>query len=76
MLKSFKEGTSKEQKDALLNAIRLYDGRSKITRLFENKDIEPSDYPHNAKSEPEESEPKEYEESIAERTKIRRQKKI
>ena len=30
LLKNFREGTSKEQKVVLLNAIKLYDGRSKI----------------------------------------------
>ena len=60
--KNFKGGTLKEQKAVLLNAINFYDGRSKIIRLFENKDIRPSHYPHNAKSEPEEfEEAKEFE---------------
>ena len=79
--KKFKEGTSKEQEDVLSNTIKLYYGRSKIIGLFENKDIEPSDYPHNVKSGPEEfepekydrveeSEPEEFEESIEERIKV------
>ena len=64
--KNFKEGTIKEQKAVLLDAIKLYDGRSKIIRLFENKNIKPSNYPHNAKFELDEHnikekfEPKEY----------------
>ena len=89
--KNFKENILKEQKDVLLNAIRLYDSMGKIIRLFENKSIEPCDYPHNAKSEldkhdkVETFEPEEYdgveeyeqkfEESIGERVKLRRQKK-
>ena len=89
--KNFKEGTTKEQKAVLLNAVKLYDGTSKIIiRLFENKDIKPNDYPHNAKSEldehdrVEEFKPKKSDgvekskrksvESIAERVKSRRQK--
>ena len=76
--------------------MKLYDGKSKIIKLFEDKNIDPSNYPYNAKSESEailepkeyeledylpkgskleESEPKEFEEIIAERTKLRRQKK-
>ena len=46
-----------------------YNGRNKTIKLFENKNIKPSDYPHNAKFKPEE-----FEESIAERTKVRRRK--
>ena len=66
----------------MLNAIKLYDGRSKIIRPFEKKDIKPSDYPHNAKFEQDEYdevekfEPKEYEESIGERVQLKSQKKI
>ena len=74
----------------MLNAIKLYDGRSKIINLFENKCIKPSDYPHNAKYEPnehnrvQEFEPKKSDrvekpeqksvESVAERVKEGRQK--
>ena len=53
--------------------MKLCNGRNKIIKLFEDKNIKPSDFPHNAKSEPEEFETK-LEESIAERTKMRRQK--
>ena len=87
--KNFKYGILEEQKDVLLNAVRLYDSRSKIIKLFENKNIKSSNYPHNAKSElilepkeyesekyePEEYEAKEFEETVAGRTKLRRQKK-
>ena len=89
--KNFKEGTTKEQKAVLLNAVKLYDGTSKIIiRLFENKDIKPNDYPHNAKSELDEHDrveefklkksdgveksKRKSVESIAERVKSRRQK--
>ena len=41
--KNFKEGITKEQKVVLSDAIKIYDGRSKIIRLFENKAIKPSD---------------------------------
>ena len=68
--------------------MKLYNGRKKIIELFEDKNIKPSDFPHNAKSGPEELEPEEFEleefepeefdpefgESIAERTKMRKQK--
>ena len=80
--KNFKEGILKEQKDALLNAAKVYDSRRKIIKLFEDKNIKPNDYPYNAKSEPDdecdrvkEFEPEEFEESILEGTKIRIQKK-
>ena len=32
----------KKAKSVLLNAIKLYDGKSKIIKLFEDKNIEPS----------------------------------
>ena len=57
----------------------LYSGRNKIIKLFEDRNIKPSKYPHNAKSESkeydgvEESE-QESKESIGERVKLRRQK--
>ena len=35
--KYFKERILKEQKDVLLNAIKLYDKKSKIIQLFEDK---------------------------------------
>ena len=48
--------------------MKLYNGRAKIIKLFEGTNIKPSDYPHNEKSEP-----VEFEQSIAERWKMRRQ---
>ena len=72
--------------------MNLCNGRSKIIKLFEDKNIVPSNFPHNAKSEQimeseSESEPEleqiselrfklnpKFEESIAERTKMRRRK--
>ena len=75
----------------MLNAIKLYDGRSKIIRLFENKDIKPSDFPHNAKFKPEkydkveeferekydtvEESKQKFEESMGKRVKLKRQNK-
>ena len=32
--------------------MQLYNGRNTIIRLFENRNIRPSVYAHNAKSEP------------------------
>ena len=59
--------------------MQLYDGRDKIIRLFENKDITRSMFAYDAKSEPKEHDGvKESEqqsvESIGERTRLRRQK--
>ena len=77
---NFKENNLKEEKTVFLNAIKLYDGKSTIIRLFGNKYIESIDYPHNAKSELDEyDEVKESEqkseEGIRERVKFRRQEK-
>ena len=33
--------------------MKLCNSRNKITKLFEDKNIKPSDFPHNAKSESE-----------------------
>ena len=59
--------------------MKLYNDRNKIIKLFQDKNIKPYyDYPYNAKfkeSEEEKSEP-EYEESIGETAKLRRQKKM
>ena len=59
--------------------MNLYNGRNKIIKLFEDKNILPSNYPHTAKSEPKEydevQEPEQkFDESIGERVKLRRQK--
>lgn len=56
-----------KQKDVLLNAIKLYDERSNIIKLFEDKNIKPSNYLYDAEFEPElipkleKYEPKEFE---------------
>ena len=77
----FKENIVEDQRNVLLNATDLYNGRSKIINLFENKSIESNYFPHNAKSELEselelylKAEPL-FEESIPEKVKMRRQKK-
>ena len=41
----FKRGVLKDQRDVLLNAIKLSDGRNKIIKLFEENNIVPSDFP-------------------------------
>ena len=41
--------------------MQLYDDRNNIIKLFEDKIIEPDNFPLNAESEPEESEPEEIE---------------
>ena len=66
--------------------MNLCDDRNTIIKLFEDKNIKPSDYPYNATSEEleEKSESEsvlksesesEFEESITERTKLGRQEK-
>ena len=72
--KKLKEDILKELKDVLLNEIKLYDGKSKIIKLFEDKNIKPSNFPHNAKSKPEPKYEPKFEETIAD--KIKRRKKI
>ena len=49
----FKGKFLKEQKVVLLNSIKLYDDRSKIIKLFEDKNIMPINSPYDQKSEPE-----------------------
>ena len=49
--KKFNEYISKEQTNVLLNASQLYNGRNISIRLFEKRDIRPSVYAYNAKSE-------------------------
>ena len=58
----FREYISNKEKDILLNAINLYNGRNKIIKFFESKDITPSMYAYDAKSDG------------VERVKLRRQK--
>ena len=50
--KNFSKIISKEQTRVLLNAMQLCNYRNTIIRLFENKNIRPSMYAYNAKSEP------------------------
>ena len=50
----FHKFISGEQTNVLLNTIQLYNGRNKIIKLFEDKNITYSAYALNAKSEPEE----------------------
>ena len=88
--KSFEKNIDKDQKNALLNAISLCNGRNTTIKLFKEKNIKPSDYPYNAKSEELEEKSElesksdlesqselesEFEESVAERTKMKRQNK-
>ena len=75
----FKEYLPKDQQGVLLNAMRLYNYRNKITRLFENRNIKSSMHVLDAKSETEEydeakkSEQK-FDKSIGERVQSRRQR--
>ena len=41
---------SNKEKDALLNAINLFNGRNKIIKFFESKDITLSMYAYDAES--------------------------
>ena len=54
--------------------MNLYNGRNKIIKLFESKDITPSMYAHDAKSDGGEKSEQKFDESIGERIKLRRQK--
>ena len=62
-----------EQKNVLRNALKLYDKITDITNAFINRDTYSGDVEKDVHYKPEESEPK-FAESIAEKTKIRRQK--
>ena len=42
----------KEQENILVNLMNLYNDRNNIIKLFEDKNIEPNNFPYNAKSEP------------------------
>ena len=53
----------------LLNAMQLYNYKNKIIRLFENKDIRPSMYAHNAESDGVEESEQKLGKSIGERVK-------
>ena len=65
---------SNKEKDALLNAMNLYNGRNKIIKLFEGKGISPSMYAYDAKSDGVKESEQEFDKSIGERVKLRRQK--
>ena len=49
--KRFKTDINKEPKYALINAIYLYNSKNKINKSFEDKNINLSDFPYNAKLE-------------------------
>ena len=68
--KRFKNDINEDQKSILFNALKLFDIRKKIFSLFSNGSIIPLDCQSAAKSEPKIKS----EESIAERTKLRRQR--
>ena len=70
----FREYISNKEKDVLLNAINLYNGRNKIIELFESKDIAPSMYVYDAKSDGVEESEQKFDEVIGKRVKLRRQK--
>ena len=53
--------------------MRLYDGRNKVIKLFEDKNVKPIDFPSNAKPEYEPEYGPEFEEAIAEKVKRRKQ---
>ena len=68
--KRFHKDIIEDQKSILLNAIKLFDIKNTIVSLFRNGFIRSLDYQNNIKLE----QKPEFEESVAERTKIRRQK--
>ena len=63
----------KQQKDVLLNAMNLYNGRNKFIKIFESKDITPSMYAYDAKPDVAEESEQKFDESIEERVKLKRQ---
>ena len=54
--------------------MNLYNGRNKTIKLFESKDITPSMYVYDAKSDGVEESEQKFDESTGERVKLRRQK--
>ena len=54
--------------------MNLYNGRNKIIKLFESKDITPSRYAYDAKSDGVEESEQKFDKSMGERVKVRRQK--
>ena len=70
----FRESISNKEKGVLLNTMNLYNGRNKIIKLFESKDITHFMYAYDAKSDGVEESEQKFEESIGEIVKLRRQK--
>ena len=69
-----REYISNKEKDVLLNATNLYNGRNKIIKLFESKDVIPSMYTYDAKSDAVAESEQKFDKSVGERVKLRRQK--
>ena len=69
--KRFDKDITGDQKSVLLNAMKLFNIKNTIVILFRNGFIRSLDYQNTVKLE----QKPEFEESVAERTKIRRQKK-
>ena len=69
--KRFNKDITEDQKSILLNAMKLFDIKNTIVSLFKNDLIRSLDYQNTVKLE----QKTEFEESVAERTKIRRQRK-
>ena len=53
--------------------MNLYNGRNKFIKIFESKDITPSMYAYDAKSDVAEESEQKFDESIGERVKLKRQ---
>ena len=70
----FREYISNKEKDVLLNAMNLCNGRNKIIKLFESKDVIPSMYTYDAKSDAVAESEQKFDKSVGERVKLRRQK--
>ena len=70
--KRFNKDITEDQKRILLNAMKLFNIKNTIVSLFRNGFIRSLDYQNTVKLE----QKPEFEESVAERTKIRRQKRI
>ena len=70
----FREYISNKEKGVSLNAMNLYNGRNKIIKLFESKDITAFMYAYDAKSDGVEESEQKFDKSIGERVKLRRQK--
>ena len=69
--KRFNKDITEDQKSILLNAMKLFDIKNTIVSLFRNGFIRSLDYQNTVKLEQKPG----FEESVAERTKIRKQKK-